>query len=285
MDFDSVHAGKLTTTQRVPPVDNSLITAFTEWLRGVEGISAPTAEYYATIVKRCGWPPSKRAHKKAWRKYVKFLAVKGLIDPIKKMAWLDALELGKYDPKKRTQRAIPEEGILELGRVLKELSLEQVFVMGLGGARLKHIVRTMEDYHPQERVEHPHGLIEPRLACLDGFCRYYLGIKEGRKRCDYVYFPKLNDLDPPQLTYNQIKDALHHRGVGFGILRKFAEQQLTQLAHQNNIPLDAVKLIMSRGLSVSGTHYLNTRDWADKLFEIYVKEVVKPLLREVGRLG
>jgi len=54
---------------------------------------------------------------------------------------------------------------------------------------------------------------------------------------------------------------------------------LEGLAHQNNIPLDAVSLIMSRGLSVTGTHYLNTREWADKLFGLYVK-----WLREKGLL-
>jgi len=54
---------------------------------------------------------------------------------------------------------------------------------------------------------------------------------------------------------------------------------LEELAHQSNIPLDAVALIMSRGLTVTGAHYLNTREWADKLFGSYVK-----WLREKGLL-
>ena len=55
------------------------------------------------------------------------------------------------------------------------------------------------------------------------------------------------------------------------LFRKFANQVLEQLAHQHNIRLDAVNLIMSRELSVTGTSYVNARDWADKLFALYVE--------------
>ncbi len=33
-------------------------------------------------------------------------------------------------------------------------------------------------------------LSEDRLECFDEFCRYRLRWKRGRKRCDYIYFPR-----------------------------------------------------------------------------------------------
>ncbi len=276
---EGVLRGEVNYNGSPPPVDNKLVKAFKEWLNEVEGISADTTSYYAGIIRRREWPPQKRAHKKAWRKYVKFLAVKGLIDPIKKMAWLDALQLGKYDPTKKTQAAVPLDEVLKVRKVLGGLGLTQIFVIGLGGARLSHIVRMLTGWQPNEIVEHPHGLLEARLLCTDTFCRYFLGITSGRKKCHYIYYPAADVPNNIKLTYNKVKEALRHKGVQFKVLRKFAEQRLTQLAHQNNIPLDAVKLILSRGLTVSGTHYLNTRDWADRLFEIYVREVIKPLIQ------
>ncbi len=264
-------------------MDNRLVNEFVEWLVRGRGITRETAEYYARVVERGEWPPQKRSHKKAWRAYVRFLAAKGMIDPIKKMSWLDALEMGSYKPKSNGQTLVPNEEILKVKEVLDGLGLTEVFVIGLGGTRLSHIVRMLTEWRPSEVVEHPHGLYEPRLYCDNTICRYYLGVISGRKKCHYVYFPAIQ-VTPIQgdqrRLYQRVRDALENRAK-FNRLRKWAEQRLTQLAHTNNIPLDAVKLIMSRGLSVSGTHYLNTRDWSDKLFAIYVKEVLQPLLKGV----
>jgi len=276
---ERVSCGKVNYGGGPPPRDNELISEFAGWL--MRRVTRETAEYYAGVVGRGGWPPQKRAHKKAWRAYVKFLSMKGLIDPLKKMAYLDALELGRYDPTKQTQALVPDAEVLKVKEILYGLGLTEVFVIGLGGARLKHIIKMLTEWEPDEVVEHPHGLYEPRLHCDNGVCRYYLGITSGRKKCHYVYFPA-TEVTPvnedPRKLYQRIRDALENRAK-FNVLRKWAEQRLTQVAFTNNIPMDAVKLIMTRGLSVSGTHYLNTRDWADKLFELYVREVVKPLLK------
>ncbi len=72
-------------------------------------------------------------------------------------------------------------------------------------------------------------------------------------------------------SYRHIRDKLRKLGVKAKLYRKYANQRLEDLAHKHNIRLDAVNLIMSRELSVTGEHYLNTRDYADKLFSIYVE--------------
>ncbi len=108
--------------------------------------------------------------------------------------------------------------------------------------------------------------------CTDSFCRYYLGVREGSKRTDYVYFPRVNGrMRAPRLGYVKLGDKLNKElGISAGLFRKFANQVLERLAYEHNIRLDAVNLILSRELSVTGEHYLNTRYWADKLFSIYV---------------
>ncbi len=58
----------------------------------------------------------------------------------------------------------------------------------------------------------------------------------------------------PALSYRQLKIKLNNMSITTGLYRKFANQILEQLAHENNIPLDAVVLIMSRGLTVVSTH-------------------------------
>ena len=69
-----------------------------------------------------------------------------------------------------------------------------------------------------------------------------------------------------RLEYRQLKDKLRKIGAQAKLFRKLANQVLEELAHKHNIRLDAVNLIMLRELSVTGTSYVNVRDWADKLF-------------------
>ena len=65
---------KLTTRVAAPPrppVDNRLVAGFREWVEGQ--VSGDTAEYYAGVVGKRAWPPTRRKHVKAWRKYVQLL--------------------------------------------------------------------------------------------------------------------------------------------------------------------------------------------------------------------
>ncbi|MEB3846491.1 MAG: hypothetical protein GSR74_00780 [Desulfurococcales archaeon] len=47
------------------------MAGFREWVEGQ--VSGDTAEYYAGVVGRRAWPPTRRKHVKAWRKYVQLL--------------------------------------------------------------------------------------------------------------------------------------------------------------------------------------------------------------------
>ena len=271
---DSDSSSFLTTNIALParpPVDNALTAGFRAWLEG--RVSQGTAEYYVGVVEKGEWPPSREKHVKAWRKYAHYLFSVGRLDWEQYQGLL--LYLKQPSRPHRTVEAVPDELIRGYGERLQATGLWGLHLLLLGGARLRHIVLMLDTWSPSEIVRHPHGRLEPRLHCGDGWCRYYLGVREGSKRVDYIYYPSPWGAEKPQAgiegrSYRQVKDRLRRLGVEASKYRKWANQKLEELAYEHNIRLDAVNLIMSRGLSVTGAHYLNTRDWADKLFTIYI---------------
>ncbi|MEM2261625.1 MAG: integrase [candidate division WOR-3 bacterium] len=60
-----------------------------------------------------------------------------------------------------------------------------------GGIRLSHAIMLMETFKPDEVLEIPRiGLVTNRLVRFDdrNFCRYYLGVGEEVKPCEWAYF-------------------------------------------------------------------------------------------------
>ena len=101
--------------------------------------------------------------------------------------YLTFLRLGGN--RRETQRAVPVETILKYKEAMEENGLGDLYLLLLGGARLKHILRMVETWSPEEVVKHPTGEFEPRLALGDGWAIFYLGVREGSKRADSIYFP------------------------------------------------------------------------------------------------
>jgi intergrase/recombinase len=58
-----------------------------------------------------------------------------------------------------------------------------------GGIRLSHALMIIESFKPNEIIE-INGLDTPRFICFNEkkFCRYYVGIKETMKPCEWAYF-------------------------------------------------------------------------------------------------
>jgi intergrase/recombinase len=60
-----------------------------------------------------------------------------------------------------------------------------------GGLRLSHTIRLLENWNPNEIIEiNGLGIDTQRLVCFEdkGFCRYYVGIREIVKPCEWAYF-------------------------------------------------------------------------------------------------
>jgi len=84
------------------------------------------------------------------------------------------------------------------------------------------VLKMAENWRPTEAVKHSSGRVEKRLLCGQGWCRYYLGLVEGSKRTDYVYFPLAGRMRVSALSYRQLKDGLRKLGVQAKLYRKFA---------------------------------------------------------------
>ena len=59
------------------------------------------------------------------------------------------------------------------------------------GARISHALMLIKSFSPNEVVEiNSLGMDTPRLVCFDdkSFCRYYLGLREVVKPCEWAYF-------------------------------------------------------------------------------------------------
>ncbi len=285
----------------MPRVDNSLVQGFLDWLVGRHSsignrkpVSLDTAKYYTNIVAKKKWPPEKRAHRKAWRKYIDFLYRLGIVGLEKYGMYMKFLEIGGAKPKTGRPKIHDSTIVSYMEKMIGyDSDLYGLTVLLMGGTRLAGIYHVIEiskgkqSFWYQE-IQHSHGRYEPRTTCFKDFCRLYLGINYGRKHYEYIYWPKGDTIPWSQLieflekqgitSYRQLKYMLNRLGIEIGIFRDYVTQRLEELAHKYDIRLDATNFILSRELSVTGAHYLNTRDWADKLFSIYVNEVVKKVI-------
>jgi intergrase/recombinase len=60
-----------------------------------------------------------------------------------------------------------------------------------GGLRLSHTIKLLENWNPNEIIEiNGLGIDTQRLVCFKdkGFCRYYVGVREIVKPCEWAYF-------------------------------------------------------------------------------------------------
>ncbi len=261
--------------------DARLLDKFYNWL--LDQVSEDTAKYYVNVIKKLGgWVKNselREKQRKAIRKWIHFLSNEGLIDYNTKLAVLDHYRL-QEKRKHRTKKWISDDIVRKVIASVDGIHRLLLVLRAYSGARLSHIVYMLNNWTPDEIVQHMNGAYEPRLFCNELFCRYYVGIKEAGKRCDYIYFPKslLREIEqtaPLGKPYRYFKDWYHHHGIEHGFLRSFFEQRAKQVAIDNKIPDDAVKLLMSRELSISGTHYDDTRRRADQLYSILIKHLEK----------
>jgi intergrase/recombinase len=181
-----------------PCVDNRLLEGFRGWLHG--RVSEDTAEYYAGVVERGEWPPSKGKRIKAWRRYVHYLFSIGGLMWEQYQSYLLFLKTPSSE-RHRTVEAVQVDTIFKYKEALAREGLGALHVLLLGGARLKHVPRMAATWNLREVVQYPTGRFEQRLYCKEEWCRYYLGVVEGSKRTDYIYFSAAERLKMPAMSY------------------------------------------------------------------------------------
>ena len=157
---------------------------------------------------------------------------------------------------------------MEFIRATQELCYLYYVLMYYGGVRVRHAVRLIESFRPEEEVFiEMLGDYAQRLTCYDSFCRYYLGVKGG-KPCEWVYFPKellklLNKYEGIKRDEKAItRHAIRHNLLRPKYLRKINWRYCVKTIKDK----DVCRFIQSRlgELKVSETRYGDLLEEADQ---------------------
>ncbi len=156
-------------------------------------------------------------------------------------------------------------------------------VMLESGARFEHVLKMAETWSPNEVVEIPGvGIETRRLVCFEdqGFCRYYMGLREGSKPCEWIYMgietlKLLQNLAPRRINRNQVtKYAKRHGLVLPKYMRKIAWRLMIKAVSR-----EVARFIQSRlgELRVSEARYEDLLGEADEAYPKYLKHLEKQL--------
>jgi intergrase/recombinase len=152
-----------------------------------------------------------------------------------------------------------------------------------GGLRLSHSIYIVENYNPGEVVEiNGLGVDTPRLVCFNsrGFCRYYVGVRETAKPCEWAYF----SLETRRLLEEYAGSTMNRNSV-----RKYASRNKLLLPKYMRkaawrimvrvIPREVARFIQSRlgELKISEARYEDLLGEADNHYPRYLEELNKLL--------
>jgi len=157
-------------------------------------------------------------------------------------------------------------------------------VMLESGARFEHVLKMIGSWRPEEVVEIPGvGVETKRLVCFEdkGFCRYYMGLRESEKPCEWVYM----SLEAVKLVQgiagkkisrqNVWRYAKRHGLIAPKMMRKVAWRLMVKAMSR-----EAARFIQSRfgELKISEARYEDLLAEADEQYPKYSKTLVKLLM-------
>ncbi|WP_338252532.1 integrase [Pyrodictium abyssi] len=163
-------------------------------------------------------------------------------------------------------------------------------VMLESGARFEHVLRMIETWSPRERVEIPGtNIVTRRLVCFDdkGFCRYYMGLREGTKPCEWVYFSTetlelLGQVAPRHINRHQVrKYAERHNLVLPKYMRKVSWRLMVKAMSR-----ETARFIQSRlgELRISEARYEDLLSEADQQYPAYLKLLEETLSPSISKV-
>jgi len=259
-----------------------------------------TLKYYRSIFKKYleGKELSEElidyvvSHENKWlrnvfRHYIQYLYYRRRISP-ETFGWI--MEVVPSRSYKLDVRPYPIE-LEDVRRTLEYLQERHAVyytvyrIMLESGARFEHVLRMIELWAPEEKVEIPGAsIVTRRLVCFmeRGFCRYYMGLRDGTKPCEWVYFSTgtlelLGRLAPRRINRHRVrKYAKKHNLVLPKYMRKVAWRLMIKAMNR-----EAARFIQSRfgELRVSEARYEDLLGEADEAYPAYLT-----LLRETFRV-
>jgi intergrase/recombinase len=253
--------------------------------------SQGTLAYYRSLFKRYlegrelsqGLIDYVVGHENRWlrnvfRHYVQYLYHKRAISP-EAYGWLmEVIPSRGYRMDIRTY-VIEMEDLVKTLHYLREnheLYYLAYRLMIEGGLRLTHAIALIESFRPGEVVEvNGLNIDTPRLVCFEerGFCRYYLGIKEGFKPCEWIFlsmetFDLLKKYAGRRITRTVVcKYAKKHGLLAPKYMRKAAWRLMIR-----SMPREVARFIQSRfgELKVSEARYEDLLAEADEYYPKYL---------------
>jgi intergrase/recombinase len=149
------------------------------------------------------------------------------------------------------------------------------------GARVEHALRMLAEWSPEEQVEIPGYGFTQRLVCLEdrGFCRYYVGQREGQKPCEWVYFSleTLGLLEEAELLGKRMgRKSVTHYAEKHGLVRpKYLRKVAWQLMRRS-MGYEAAAFAQSRfgELRISERRYSDLLSEADQVYPRYIERLV-----------
>ncbi len=146
-----------------------------------------------------------------------------------------------------------------------------------GGIRIVHALRIVESWNPNETVEIANiELITSRLVVFKdkGFARYYVGLREGVKRCEWAYMSLdtlnvINEVAPEKKNKRVVSRFAKKNNL---IMPKFMRKVAWRLMIKA-MDREVAKFVQSRfgELSVSEARYEDLLTEADQAYPSYLK--------------
>jgi len=213
-----------------------------------------------------------------FRHYVRYLYFIRKISP-ETYGWImEVVPSRSYKVDVRPYPINPEE-VAKTFRYLRENNELYYLVYRLmleGGLRLSHTLTLISSFNPEEHVEvFGVDLVTPRLVCSEkGFCRYYLGIREVTKPCEWVYFSTeileiLKKYAGRRISRHAIqKYAERHELLAPKNMRKVAWRAMVQIMSR-----EVARFIQSRfgELKLSESRYEDLLTEADECYPEYIE--------------
>jgi len=148
-----------------------------------------------------------------------------------------------------------------------------------GGLRLSHTLYLIDNYKPREVVEiNGLGIDTPRLVCFEGrgFCRYYLGIREAAKPCEWAYFSTntlrlLEEYAGSAVNRNSVRK---YAGRNKLLLPKYVRKAAWRVMIKA-MPREVARFIQSRlgELKISEARYEDLLSEADNYYPRYLSSL------------
>jgi len=230
-------------------------------------------------------------HENKWlrnvfRHYIQYLYHKRLISP-ETFGWImEVVPSRGYKMDVRPYQ-ISLEDVAKTMHFLKEKHKVYYTIYRLmleGGLRLSHALHVVATFNPNEVVEIPEIHLEtPRLVCFEdrGFCRYYVGIRETQKPCEWVYMSietleLIKSFAPKNVSRHLVRRyAKRHGLIAPKYMRKVSWRLMIRV-----MPREVARFIQSRfgELKVSEARYEDLLSEADSHYPKYL-ETLKQLYR------